>query len=76
MRIILSVMNYVAEIYAIEARLKQAGKPVAAMLREADVSASQWQRWKNRHHEPHRTTWSRIVSATEKVVGQGAEAAA
>jgi hypothetical protein len=64
-------MNYVSEISTIEARLKGAGKPVAAMLREADVSASQWQRWKTKGQTPHRPTWSRIVSATEKIVGQG-----
>lgn len=70
MRIVLVAMNYVTEISAIEARLKRAGKTVAELLRAADVSASQWQRWKNKHHEPHRTTWARIVTATERLTGE------
>lgn len=70
MRITIVAMNYVSEILAIEARLKRAKRPVAELLRKADVSASQWQRWKHEHHEPHRTTWARIVAATETVLSE------
>ena len=63
-------MDYAQEVLAIEARLKAARKPVAEMLRAADVSASQWQRWKTRHQEPLRTTWARITAATDQVLQQ------
>lgn len=66
-------MDYVAAISTIEARLKQAGISVAAMLRQADVAASQWTRWKARHHEPHRTTWNRIVVATNDLTARAHE---
>jgi hypothetical protein len=66
-------MDYVAEITVIETRLKRAGTSVAAMLRHADVAPSQWTRWKARHHEPHRTTWNRIVSATDELTARARE---
>jgi len=77
MRITLKAMDYVAEIAAIEARLKRADSSVAAMLRQADVAPSQWTRWKARSHEPHRTTWNRIVAATNELTARahGGEAA-
>lgn len=68
-------MNYVSEIADIERRLKLAGRPVAELLREADVSASQWQRWKSKGQTPHRPTWTRIVAATERVLERGEAAA-
>lgn len=69
-------MDYVSEITDIETRLKRAGKSVAAMLRQADVAPSQWSRWKARHHEPHRTTWNRIVAATNELTADAREGAA
>lgn len=73
MRITLGSMDYVAEISVIEARLKRAGKSVAAMLRQADVAPSQWTRWKAQSHEPHRTTWNRIVAATNEITARAHE---
>lgn len=76
MRITIAAMNYVSEITSIEARLKRAKLHVSDLLKEADVSASQWQRWKTKGQTPHRPTWTRIVAATEKLVPEREGAAA
>ncbi len=66
-------MDYVAAISEIEAQLKRAGTTVAAMLRQADVAPSQWTRWKARSHQPHRTTWNRVVAATKEITASAHE---
>lgn len=53
------------EVIEIERRAHAAGVPIAAILRRADVAASQWVRWKNRQQTPLRTTMARVVRAAD-----------
>ncbi len=61
-------METVANIMRMEEALRERGLTVKAMLAAADVSSSQWQRWKNEGQIPLRTTWYRIETAFKRMV--------
>lgn len=60
-------MDIQTEIARIERRMKAAGTTVAELLRQADVNAAQWVRWKQGRQEPLRTTWARITAAAKEL---------
>lgn len=55
------------QITRIEKRVREAGHPVAELLRRADVDASQWVRWKQGKQAPLLSTWSKITKAADKM---------
>lgn len=61
-------MNIPAEVESIEARLKEAGLPVAELLRRARVDVAQWQRWKSGKQDPRMGTWSKITAAASELL--------
>jgi predicted transcriptional regulator len=65
-------MNIPNEVSRIENRLRESGISVAALLRRADVDASQWQRWKSGKQDPRMGTWSKIQAAAEELVPERA----
>jgi predicted transcriptional regulator len=72
MRIILSAMHIPTEVERIEASLKEAGYPVAELLRRARVDVAQWQRWKAGKQDPRMGTWAKIMRAAEELLPERA----
>ncbi len=61
-------MNIPNEIERIEARVREAGFPVAKLLRVAEVDVAQWQRWKKGQQDPRIGTWSKIQRALDDLL--------
>ncbi|HEY6564209.1 MAG TPA: hypothetical protein VIY86_06910 [Pirellulaceae bacterium] len=62
------MLDIPAEIAEIEGRLYAAGVTVKAMLRQAQIAESQWQRWKTSKRIPRRDDWDRIETAVMEVM--------
>lgn len=56
-------MNIPSEIERIEKRIREAGFPVAELLRRAEVDVAQWQRWRKGQQDPRVGTWAKIQRA-------------
>lgn len=65
-------MNIPAEVQSIETRLKEAGYPVAELLRRARVDVAQWQRWKAGKQDPRMGTWAKIERAAAELMAERA----
>lgn len=61
-------MSIRTELEAIEKRVKDAGYPVAELLRRAEINASMWQRWKTEKHEPMLTSWRKVEAALQQII--------
>jgi predicted transcriptional regulator len=61
-------MDIPSEVESIEARLKEAGFPVAELLRRARVDVAQWQRWKSGKQDPRMGTWAKITRAANELL--------
>ena len=57
-----------SQIAALEIQLRGAGYTVADLLKEANVTASSWQRWKNTGQIPLLSTWDRVQIASTNLL--------
>lgn len=70
-----AMSTVVTDIKEIEARLKEAGVPVEAMLANAGVDRSTWTRWKAGAFSPRLSKWRDVESAVRAALSNDREAA-
>lgn len=69
-------MPFNADLEEIESALRQRGKSVADLCREADIARSTWDRWKRGETAPNFKTWETVLAAARRIAPDPAEDAA
>lgn len=62
-------------IEEIEDRLRQQGRTVALLCREAGIARSTWDRWARGQTAPNLKTWNVVVAAAERIAPINKDAA-